>query len=317
MLKIFAYFLTYNLFRINPDSLWGSAVSFFIYDSIKILLLLIIIIFIISFTRSYLPAEKIRNILAKKNKIFGFLFAGLFGIITPFCTCSAIPLFIGFIEAGIPLGVTFTFLVASPMINEIALVMLFGLFGWKIALIYILSGLIVAILSGLFIENFRLEHLIESFALRNRLNNTSFEQSQTVKERLIYARNYTINIVKKVWLYILIGIGLGAFIHGFVPTNFLAQYASSNNFFAVPLVVLIGIPLYSNAAGVLPLVSVLVEKGVSIGTALAFMMAVTGLSLPEFLILKRVMKTKLIIIFAVVVGLGIIFTGYLFNLILR
>ena len=317
MLKTFASFLTYDVFKIQSPSLLGDAVSFFIYDSIKILLLLIIIIFIISFVRSYLPAEKIRNILAKKNKIFGFIFAGLFGIITPFCTCSAIPLFIGFIEAGIPLGITFTFLVASPMINEIALVMLFGLFGWKIALIYILSGLIIAIISGLFIEKFKLEHLIEGFVSQNRLNNTSFEQNQTFKKRIIYAKNYTLDIVKKVWLYILIGIGLGAFIHGYVPTNFLAQYASNNNFFVVPLVVLIGIPLYSNAAGVLPLVSVLVEKGVSIGTALAFMMAVTALSLPEFLILKKVMKTKLIIIFAAIVGVGIILTGYLFNLILR
>lgn len=317
MFETFASFLTYDVLKIQSPSLLGSAVSFFIGDSIKILLLLIIIIFMISFIRSYLPAEKIRNILAKKNKIFGFIFAGLFGIVTPFCTCSAIPLFIGFIEAGIPLGVTFTFLVASPMINEIALVMLFGLFGWKIALIYILSGLIIAVLAGLLIERFKLEHLVESFVFQNRLNDDTFGPDQNIKRRIIYAKNYTLNILKKVWLYILVGIGLGAFIHGYVPTNFLAQYAGSHNFFAVPLVVLIGIPLYSNAAGVLPLVSVLVEKGVSIGTALAFMMAVTGLSLPEFLILKKVMKTKLIIIFAAIVGVGIILTGYLFNLILK
>jgi uncharacterized membrane protein YraQ (UPF0718 family) len=239
------------------------------------------------------------------------------GIITPFCSCSAIPLFLGFVQAGVPLGVTFSFLVASPMINEVVLVLLFGLFGWKIALIYyIVSGLIIAILSGIIIGKMKVENLVESFVYENKINGEVELSKMTGKERVIYARDYTLDILKKVWPYILLGIGVGAWIHGYVPANFLAQYAGSGKWYAVPLAVLIGIPLYSNAAGVIPLVSALTEKGVSMGTTLAFMMSVTALSLPEFMILKKVMKVKLIMIFATVVGIGIMFTGYLFNWIL-
>ena len=239
------------------------------------------------------------------------------GIITPFCSCSAIPLFLGFIQAGVPLGTTFSFLVASPMINEVALVLLLGMFGWKIALMYVISGLIISILSGIIIGKMKVESLVEPFVYQNTINGNIELPTMNRKERIIYAKNYTLDILKKVWLYILIGIGIGAWIHGYVPADFLAQYAGSDKWYAVPLAVLIGIPLYSNAAGVIPLVSALTEKGVAMGTTLAFMMSVTALSLPEFMILKRVMKMRLILIFAGIVGLGIIFTGYLFNLVLK
>jgi uncharacterized protein len=275
-----------------------------------------VIIFIVSILRSYLPPEKIRAILSHKNKFVGNILASLFGIITPFCTCSAIPLFIGFIQAGVPLGTTFSFLIASPMINEVALILLFGLFGWKIALIYVISGLFIAVVSGVIIEKLNVKNLIEPFVFDNSINGNVGLLNKSMNERITYAFNYTKKIIKKIWLYIIIGIGIGAWIHGYLPADFLAQYAGSGKWYAVPLAVLIGIPLYSNAVGVIPLVSVLTEKGVSMGTTLALMMSVTALSLPEFMILKKVIKTKLILIFAGIVGLGIIFTGYLFNWIL-
>jgi len=316
-IQIFSNWLTYSALKIIPKSLLGNAVNFFIYDTIKILILLSVIIFVVSIIRSYLPPEKIRAILSHKNKYAGNVIASLLGIITPFCSCSAIPLFLGFVQAGVPLGTTFSFLVASPMINEVALVLLLGLFGWKIALIYIVSGLIISILSGIVIGKLKVENLVEPFVYQNTINGNFDLPTMTRKERAIYALDYTLDILKKVWPYILIGIGVGAWIHGYLPADFLAKYAGSGKWYAVPLAVLIGIPLYSNAAGVIPLVSVLTEKGVSMGTTLAFMMSVTALSLPEFMILKKVMKLKLIFIFAGIVGIGIIFTGYLFNLILK
>jgi uncharacterized membrane protein YraQ (UPF0718 family) len=312
--KLLVDWLVYSLFSIPHNSLLADAVNFFVFDTIKIFILLAIIIFIVTIIRSFLPPQKIKEFLSHKHQFTGNTLAALFGIITPFCTCSAIPLFLGFIEAGVPLGVTFSFLVASPMINEVALVLLLGLFGWKIATLYIASGLIIAIFSGIIIGKLKVEDLIEGHSDNQSQNKAG---SPSWNERIQFGKRYTFNIIKRVWLYILIGIGVGAFIHGYVPTDFLANYAGSDKWYAVPLATLIGIPLYSNAAGVIPLVSVLTEKGVAIGTTLAFMMAVTGLSLPEFLILKKVMKTKLIIIFATTVGLGIILTGYLFNIILK
>lgn len=315
--QLFADWLTYSVFGITKETLLASSINFFIFDTIKIIILLVVIIFVVSLLRSFLPPEKIRKVLAGDRKYFGNVLASLLGIITPFCTCSAVPLFIGFLEAGVPLGTTFSFLVASPMINEVALVLLFGMFGWKIALMYILSGLIIAIVSGIIIGHLKVENLVEEFVYKNKLNRQLELPKMNWKERNIYAKNYTVEIIKNVWIYIIIGIGIGAWIHGYVPTDFLVQYASANRWYAVPLAVLIGIPLYSNAAGVIPLVGVLTEKGVAIGTSLAFMMAVTGLSLPEFLILKKVIKPRLIFIFASIVGTGIIFTGYLFNFILQ
>jgi uncharacterized membrane protein YraQ (UPF0718 family) len=275
-----------------------------------------VIIFFVSMVRSYLPPEKIRQILSHKKKYLNNILASVLGIITPFCTCSAIPLFLGFIQAGVPIGATFSFLIASPMINEVALILLLSLFGWKIALLYIGSGLIIATVSGIIIGKMKVEKLIEPFVYEKNINGNLDLPDMTKKERTSYAKDYTLGILKKVWIYILIGVGVGAFIHGYVPADFLALYAGSDKWYAVPLAVLIGIPLYSNTAGVIPLVSALTEKGVAMGTTLSFMMAITALSLPEFMILKKVMKTKLILIFAGIVSVGIIFTGYLFNLVI-
>ena len=315
--KLLADWVTYSVFGIEHGTRLAEVVNFFIFDTIKIFILLSVIIFIVSIIRSFLPPEKIRGILTRKHQFTGNILASLFGIVTPFCTCSAIPLFIGFVEAGVPLGVTFSFLVASPMINEIALILLLGLFGWKIALLYIISGLLIAIFSGIIIGKLKVENLVSEFVFKHKVDANMSIKELSWKERTRYAKAYTWNIIKKVWLYIIIGIAAGAWIHGYVPTDFLANYAGSDKWYAVPLAVLIGIPLYSNAAGIVPLISVLTEKGVSMGTTLAFMMAVTGLSLPEFMILKKVMKTKLILIFATVVGVGILFTGYLFNFVLK
>jgi len=316
-LQLLADWMTYNVFNIAQKTLLASAVDFFIFDTIKIFILLTVIIFAVSIIRSYLPPEKIRKVLSHKNKYTGNIIASLLGIITPFCSCSAIPLFLGFVQAGVPLGVTFSFLVASPMINEVALIMLLGLFGWKIAIIYIVSGLLIAILSGMLIGKMKVENLVEPFVFQTSVNGNVDLPSMSRKERIAYAKNYTLDILKKVWPYVLVGIGVGAWIHGYIPADFLAQYAGAGKWYAVPLAVIIGIPLYSNAAGIIPLVSALTEKGVAMGTTLAFMMSVTALSLPEFMILKKVMKTKLILIFAGIVGIGIMFTGFLFNIILK
>jgi len=315
-IQVFADWLTYSVFSIPKGSLLANAVNFFIYDVIKIFILLSIIIFIVSFIRTYLPPEKVRKFLSRQNEYVGNFLASFLGVITPFCSCSAVPLFLGFVEVGVPLGVTFSFLVASPMINEVALVLLFGMFGWQIAIIYMISGVIIAIFAGIIIGKLKVENLVEEFVMKNKAKTELELKEMEFKERINYSKSYTFDICKRVWIYVIIGIGIGAWIHGYVPMDFLAQYAGADKWYGVPLATLIGIPLYSNAAGIIPLVSALTEKGVSMGTTLAFMMAVTGLSLPEFMILRKVMKVKLIIIFAVIVGIGIIFTGYLFNLII-
>ncbi len=315
--QLLADWLTYAVFGLGQNTLAGGAVNFFVFDTIKIFILLAGIIFAVSVIRTFLPPSKIREIILKKSRFSGHLWAAGLGIITPFCTCSAIPLFLGFVQTGIPLGVTFSFLVASPMINEVALVMLFGMFGVKIALLYAVSGYIIAVISGLIIGKLDLEHLLEGFDLSKRIQNVAFGTDMPWAERFSFAREYTLDILKTVWPYVLIGIGIGAWIHGYVPENFLARWAGADKWYAVPLATLVGIPLYSNAAGVIPLVSALTEKGVALGTTLAFMMAVTGLSLPEFLILRRVMKIKLLFIFFGIVGAGIMFTGFLFNYVMK
>ncbi|HPS21735.1 MAG TPA: permease [Candidatus Paceibacterota bacterium] len=314
--KLLADWLTYKILDFTPDTLPANAVNFFIYDVVKIFILLAVIIFVVSIVRSYLPPEKVRAILSRKNKYSGNILASLLGIITPFCSCSAVPLFLGFVQAGVPLGVTFSFLVASPMINEVALVLLLGMFGWKIAVIYIITGLFISVISGVIIEKLKVEKLIQPFVFENKINGNINLLEMSTKQRIVYAGNYTVSILKKVWPYVILGIGIGAWIHGYVPADFLARYAGAGNWYAVPLAVLVGIPLYSNAAGIIPLVGVLTEKGVAMGTTLAFMMSVTALSLPEFMILKKVMKIRLIFIFAGVVGIGIMLTGFLFNIIL-
>ena len=315
-IQLLADWLTYSVFRIAPETLLAGTVNFFIFDTIKIIALLYVIIFAVSIVRSFVPKKRIKVILSHKKKYVGNILASLLGIITPFCSCSAVPLFLGFVQSGVPLGTTFSFLVASPMINEVALVLLLGMFGWKIALNYVVSGLLIAISSGIIIEKMNVRNLVEAFVLDDDTDNLNIPDLSW-ERRATYAGTYTVNIVKKVWPYIVVGVGLGAFIHGYVPADFLARYAGSDKWYAVPVAVLIGIPLYSNAAGVIPLVGALTEKGVAIGTALAFMMAVTALSLPEFMILRKVMKTRLILLFAGIVASGIIFTGYLFNFLLR
>ncbi|HZK52931.1 MAG TPA: permease [Desulfosporosinus sp.] len=315
MLQSFADFMAYGVFGLVPQSHLGGAVNFFIYDTIKIFLMLAVIIFLVSLIRSFFPAERTKKLLSHKREFVGNILAALLGIVTPFCSCSAVPVFIGFVESGVPLGVTFSFLISSPMVNEVALIMLWGLFGWKIAAIYIGTGLSVAIVGGIVIGKLKLEHLVEEYVYNIKMTDIELA-ALTWKERLEYAWGYVLNILKKVWLYVVIGIAIGGFIHGYAPADFLVKYAGPNNFFGVPLAVLVGVPLYSNAAGIIPIVHVLMEKGMAMGTVLAFMMAVTALSLPEMIILRKVLKPKLIGIFIGIMSVSIIFVGYLFNAIM-
>ena len=316
--QIFADWLIYNVFGIVKDSKLGSALNFFVFDSIKIFILLLIIIYAITFIRSFFPPEKTRKILAKNkgSAFIGHVLAALLGIVTPFCSCSAVPLFIGFVEAGVPLGITFSYLIAAPMVNEVALVMLYGLFGWKIALLYVASGEIIAIVSGMILGKMKLEKYVEGYVYEIKVNAELDLPEPTMKERLIDSWNFTRDLIKKIWIYVIIGIAIGGVMHGWIPAGALAKYAGKDNPFAVFVAVVIGIPLYSNAAGVIPLVSELTRAGVATGTALSFMMAVTALSLPEMILLRRVLKPKLLAIFISIVGLGIVFTGYMFNFII-
>ena len=317
-IQIFADWLVYNVLGLAKESKLGSALNFFTFDTIKIFILLLIIIYVITFIRSFFPPEKTRKILAKSkgSTFIGHVLAALLGIVTPFCSCSAVPLFIGFVEAGIPLGVTFSFLIAAPMVNEVALGLLYSLFGIKIALIYVISGELIAIISGIIIGKLKMEKQVEGYVYEMQIENDVEIPIPTIKERLIDSWNFTKDLIKKICVYVIIGVAIGGFIHGWIPAGALAQYAGKNNPFAVFIAVAIGIPLYSNAAGVIPLVSELTRAGVSMGTALAFMMAVTGLSLPEGILLRRVLKPRLLSVFYVVVAIGIIFTGYLFNFVL-
>ncbi len=317
-IQMLADWLIYDLLGVSSDSRLGSALNFFVFDSIKIFILLIIIIYGITFIRSFFPPEKTRKILAKNkgSAFLGHILAALLGIVTPFCSCSAVPLFIGFVEAGVPLGVTFSYLIAAPMVNEVALGLLYGLFGWKIALIYVVSGEIIAIVSGIILGKMKLEKYVESYVYEMNVNVEIDIPNPTFRERLKESWTFTRDLIKKIWIYVIIGIAIGGFMHGWIPTGALATYAGKNNPFAVFVAVLFGIPLYSNAAGVLPLVSELTRAGVATGTALSFMMAVTALSLPEMILLKRVLKPRLLGIFITIVGLGIIFMGYLFNFII-
>lgn len=315
----FADWFVYDLLRISKASKFGDALNFFVFDTIKIFILLLIIIYAITFIRSFFPPEKTRKILAEKkgSTFIGHILAALLGIVTPFCSCSAVPLFIGFVEAGVPLGVTFSYLIAAPMVNEVALGLLYGLFGLRVALIYIISGEIIAIVSGIIIGKLGLEKYVEDYVYEIKVNADDIEiPNPTLSERLRDSWQFTRDLIKKIYLYVLIGIAIGGFMHGWIPTGALAKYAGKDNPFAVFVGVAFGIPLYSNAAGVIPLVSELTRAGVAMGTALSFMMAVTALSVPEMILLRRVLKPKLLAIFITIVGIGIVFTGYLFNMIL-
>ncbi len=308
--------LVYDWFGIEKASSLGQALHFFIYDTVKIYILLIAIIFTVSVLRTYFNTEKVRVYLQGKSEFTGNVLAALLGIVTPFCSCSAIPLFLGFMQARIPLGITFSFLISSPMNNEIAIALLFGLFGWKITVLYIGFGLIVAIMGGFIVGKLKMEKyvLIPVTPMRGDLETIQIQLS--LKQRFQIAWEYTYDILKKIYPYVLLGVGVGAFIHGYIPTDMIVKYTGHNTWYSVPLAVLMGVPMYSNAAGVMPLIEVLTEKGMLLGTALSFMMAITALSLPEAMILKRILHVKLIATFFGIVALGIMGVGYLFNAIL-
>ena len=315
MLKQFADYVTFTLLKLQPTSHAGDALNFFIYDTLKIFLLLTTIVFVVAIIRAYFPPEKTKRILSHKMEYIGNVMAALLGIVTPFCSCSAVPLFIGFVEAGIPLGVTFSFLISSPMVNEIALIMLWGLFGWKIALIYTGTGVLLAIASGMVIGRLKMERYVQDYVWETKVGNMEIVQT-SFREKIEYARDYTTDLLKKIWPYVIIGIGLGGIVHGYIPAELVVKYAGRDNPFAVLVAVLIGIPLYSNAAGMIPVVQALVGKGMAMGTVLAFMMSVTAISFPEAVILKNVLKMPLILTFFGIVTAGIIIVGYLFNAIL-
>ncbi len=308
-----ANWITYNLLPIKPTSKLGESLAFFFYDVPKILLLLSGMIFAISLLRTYFSAERTRALLGGRREGIGNVLAASLGIVTPFCSCSAVPLFIGFVESGIPLGVTFSFLIAAPTINEVAIVLLFGLFGWKIAGLYIVSGLVIAIISGLIIGRLKLERYVEDFVWQIKSKAEGVGENLSLFQRMERALGSVKEIVGKVWIYVVIGIAVGAVIHGYIPEAALSSILGKQSWWSVPAAVLLGIPLYSNAAGVIPIVSALTEKGASLGTVLAFMMSVVGLSLPETIILRRVLKPHLIAIFLGVIATAIILTGYLFN----
>ncbi|NUM25675.1 MAG: permease [Candidatus Buchananbacteria bacterium] len=318
MIEIITDYLIYDTFGLTKDSALGHSVEFFIYDSIKILLLLVVVTYLMSLIRYYLPIEKIRNFLVSK-KFYGFdyFLAAFFGAITPFCSCSSIPLFIGFLGAKIPLGVTLAFLITSPLVNEVALVLLAGAFGWKITIMYATSGILIGMIGGYTLEKLRLEKYVQNFIWQTNITPHTAKTTQLTPQKIFtLISQETFTIISKVLPYLMAGIALGAVIHGYVPEGYFEKYITKENIFAVPLAVVIGIPLYSNASGIIPIIQALVAKGIPLGTALAFMMATVGLSLPEALILKKVMRWQLLASFFGVVGLGIIVLGYLFNAIL-
>lgn len=290
----------------------GESLHFFIYDVVKILILLSFMIFLISFLRSYFPPEKIKKAIGHISGLKGHLIASLLGVISPFCSCSTVPLFIGFVEAGIPLGVTFSFLITSPIVNEAAIILLVDSFGPKLAIIYVITGVVIGTVSGIVIGKLNMERYVEPYVYEIHVGETE-EETLNFKQRLHFAATSVKDIVKRIWWFLLIGIGLGALIHGYVPDGALATYAGKDNPFAVFVGVAFGIPLYSNATGMIPVVGELMKKGVAIGTALAFMMATTALSLPEMLLLKKVIKVKLIAVFVAITGVAIVLVGLLFN----
>ena len=311
-----ADWISYTALGLARDSRLGESLAFFLYDVPKILLLLSGMVFLISIVRTFFSPERTRTLLGGKREGVGNIFAAMLGIVTPFCSCSAVPLFIGFVESGIPLGVTFSFLIAAPTINEVAVILLFGLFGWKVAGLYVASGLVVAIVAGFIIGRLKMERYVADFVWKVQRKVDAFEEKLTWEDRIERAWDSVKEIVGKVWLYVVVGIAIGAGIHGYVPEDAMASILGKQAWWSVPVAVLIGIPLYSNAAGIVPIVGTLIEKGASVGTALAFMMSVIGLSLPEAVILKRVLKMPLLVTFFAVIAIAIMITGYMFNLIL-
>lgn len=319
MIQNFADWLVFSIIGLDNETALGSAVNFFVYDSIKILLLLFLISALMGIVNAYFPVERLRNYLSS-HRLYGlqYLLASLFGAITPFCSCSSIPLFIGFVKGGIPLGVTLSFLITSPLVNEVAVAMFLGSFGIKATLVYVISGILLGCVGGFVLGRMHLEPYLSDWVkqvqLQSEKQTVEWEQERTsFMQRLPIVIRDSWRIVRGVLLYIFIGIGIGAFMHGFVPEGFFEQYMSRDNWYAVPLSVMLAVPMYANAAGIVPVIEVFVAKGIPLGTAIAFMMAVVGLSLPEATLLKKVMTWRLIAVFFITVMLFIILSGYLFN----
>ena len=315
-LQPFANWLIDSVCGMQKGAHLTEALRFFVFEFPKVMLLLTLIIFVVGIIRTFFTPERTRKALEGKKTFTGNVMASALGVVTPFCSCSAIPLFLGFVESGVPLGVTFSFLISSPMINEVAVVLLYGLFGWKVTLIYVGTGLVIAIAAGWIIGLLKLEKWVEQWVYETHSGNNGDEEEKiTSGNRISLGYDAIKDIVGKVWIYVALGIAVGAGAHGYVPEDFMAALMGKSAWYSVPLSILIGIPLYSNAAGIVPIVSVLIEKGASLGTALAFMMAVIGLSLPEMIILRKVLKLPLIFTFISIVGGGIMVVGYLFNFI--
>ncbi len=315
MFKFVADLVTYNILSLPKETRLAESVNFFFYDVPKIYFMIICVIFVVAVIRTYFPPERIKALISGRSEITGNFLAAALGIFMPFCTCSAIPLFLGMIESGVPLGVTMSFLVSSPTINEVAVVLLWGMFGWVVSVTYILSGMVIAVLSGFIIGRLKMEKYVDKLAQGNSSCQPDESGAILFKERLRYAFSYTVDIFKSIWLYVMLGIAIGAVIHGYIPADFLSRYAGKGNPFAVLVAVLIGVPLYANCAGAIPVAQALMAKGLPLGTSLAFLMSVTALSLPEFLILGKVLKPRLLYTFFGMVALGIILTGYFFNLV--
>ena len=322
-LQALSDWFVYEILSVSAESHLGQAINFFIYDTIKILILLFLVIFLMGIVNSYFPVERVRNYLSR-NKLYGaeYLMASLFGVVTPFCSCSSVPLFIGFVKGGIPLGVTFSFLVTSPLVNEVAIGLFLGLFGVKTTIIYVIFGILLGTVSGFVLSRFKLERLLTPWVIQIQQQSQQeqeafLQESGSLVQRFPSIWAEAIKIIRSVAPYVIIGIGIGAIMHGYIPQGFFEEYLSKENLLAVPAATILAVPMYSNAAGILPVVQVLVSKGIPLGTAIAFMMAVVGLSFPEAMLLKKVMTLKLIGIFFGVVTICIILSGYSFNLILN
>lgn len=321
-LQYFANWLIYSVLALDKESKIADALNFFVFDSIKIFILLFIVTLLMGSINSYFPIEKVRNFLTKRKWYgFDYFLASLFGTVTPFCSCSSVPLFIGFVKGGIPLGVTLAFLISSPLVDGVSVALFLGMFGLKTTLVYVISGVILSMIAGMILGSLKLEYLLTDWVkniLKNKetYDNSIEEQNIPFNQRFKLIFNEAIGIIKSVSIYVLIGIAIGGLMHGFIPTGFFETYISRDNPFAVPIAVILGVPMYSNTAGMLPIMQVLVQKGIPLGTTIAFSMAVIGLSIPEGILLKKVMTTKMLAIFFFVVTLCIILSGYLFNFIL-
>ncbi|MBU0995986.1 MAG: permease [Proteobacteria bacterium] len=317
MLPELSSWVTYRLLNVAENSHLGKAVEFFLYDTPKVMMLLFLVVFGVGIIRSFFTPEKTRAVLSGRSEFAGNVLAALLGIVTPFCSCSAVPLFIGFVTAGVPLGVTFSFLIAAPMVNEIALGLLYALLGWKVAAIYLGTGLSIAILAGWVIGRLKLENGVEDWVMDTHAGPHAIpDEKRSWSDRIIYGWDAVKEIIGRVWLYVILGIGVGAVIHGYVPENLMASIMGKSAWWSVPLAVIIGVPMYSNAAGIIPVVEALIGKGAALGTVLAFMMSVIALSLPEMVILRKVLKPRLIAVFIAIVTCGILIVGYIFNVII-